>query len=625
MSDSETNTISHTFGFSSDARRVLDRGLLWFCILMLIGVGVARYVHPHFSRNIEIDERITIQEYTWAGVLNDGSRNELRMHDQIKSIRGCSPRRFVIGCWASLGRWTEPNNHILHSLMVNLSMAVIPDTLRAIRLPALLAAIGFSACCAAMCIRAGWLWTAPLVTVLSLFHPYVIEYSQSSRGYALMLFLCTLTLFLVSSFFQNPNRRWISVGLVATLIALFLTIVSMVIDWVVPTLVAMGAYIFFVSKTSQMDRKALFSSWAIQSAFVMYAACFFILDRLPYLISSASQYGIPFSNVNELRNVLGLVAIYLAPTWGWAAFFCCGFVGFLVAVWRRNFKPIVFTLISVALISLMHFVGGGKFPYERNMGYFLIPAIFGFATLLSVGLARTKSSMQWTTVYLGGWGVVLWAVGSSWIPRPDLAYLDMIDKIRNNQVRIAEDDVLIMGRGSSELSLYLNWDSAQKSHQRQLVILENRNFPIAPQGLDGGSIGEKFTEACGRPKVGTEHFSLWVIPITLNERGARSDHLQIAVWRVPFAATSVSPEPVLQELREHALPFLEINERFQAKMDVYQRLAFVVVPIFGTERVPELQNNRYVLEQVVSKIGGELMCYTVNISSELSSESVQSP
>jgi hypothetical protein len=466
--------------------------------------------------------------------------------------------------------------------------------------------------CAAMCIRARWVWTAPLVTLVTFFHPYVVEYSQSSRGYALMLFLCTLTLLLVTSFFQNPNRLWSSVGLTITLVALFLTIVSMIVDWVVPTFVGMGAYTFYAYKTSQPERKVLFSRLAMQLAFVMYAACFFVADRFPYLISSASQYGIPFSNLSELRRVLGLVALYLSPTWGWAVFFVCGFVGFLIAAWRPRFKPIVLTLASIVLISLMHFVVGGKFPYERNLGYFLIPAIFGFAVLFSESLAQAKSPLRWTAIYIGGWIIVAWAIGSFWNRQTDLAYADMVAKIRNKQVRITDDDVLIAGRGSGELSLYLNWGRAEDFQQRNLVILENNNFPTAPQGPSGASIGKRFTQACGRPQVGTEHFSLWAIPILPKGQVSDSDGLEIAVWRVPFAATSVSPEPVLQELRRCALPFFEINQRFQAKMDIYNRLAIVVVPIFRDDQAPELQRTRDSLEQIVARIGGELEYYAVN-------------
>jgi hypothetical protein len=60
------------------------------------------------------------------------------------------------------------------------------------------------------------------------------------------------------------------------------------------------------------------------------------------------------------------------------------------------------------------------------------------------------------------------------------------------------------------------------------------------------------------------------------------------------------------------LPFFEINQRFQAKMDIYNRLAIVVVPIFRDDQAPELQRTRDSLEQIVARIGGELEYYAVN-------------
>jgi hypothetical protein len=186
----------------------------------------------------------------------------------------------------------------------------------------------------------------------------------------------------------------------------------------------------------------------------------------------------------------------------------------------------------------------------------------------------------------------------------------MSAKVRSNQIPVALSDLVIAGRKSRELTLNLQWGNPVESKQQQLVILQNRNFPIAFQGKDGATIGEKFTKACGNPRVSTDLYSLWTISLLESEKKAvDSDSLRIVIWRIPFPATTVSPDPVLEELREHELAFFEINERYQAKMEVFQRLTCVVVPIFADEDGTKVRRTQDSLDSVVSKFGGQLDYY----------------
>ncbi len=426
-----------------------------------------------------------------------------------------------------------------------------------------------------------------------------------------MLFLCSLTLLIVACFFRNPHHAWTSIALSASLVGLFLTVVSMIADWIVPLFLAMGIHTLYAFKSNWIERKMLLSRLALQATFVLSITFSFVCDRLPYLISSAKQYGVPFSNTSELVQLIRAYTIYLFPTLGWALFFGCSIVGFWLAIRRSMFTPVLLALISIFVISILHFVGGGKLPYGRNVGYFIIHAFFGFAVLFSVALTQTKSTWHWVVLYISGWIIAGSAIFSTrGFPKPDYAYEEMSAKVRSNQIPVALTDLVIAGRKSRELTLNLHWGNPVESKQQQLVILQNRNFPIAFEGKDGATIGEKFTKACGNPRVSTDLYSLWTISLLEGEKKAvDSNSLRIVIWRIPFPATTVSPDPVLEELREHGLAFFEINERYQAKMEVFQRLTCVVVPIFADEDGTKVRRTQDSLDSVVSKFGGQVDYY----------------
>ena len=568
-----------------DWNSVFRNWVFYLCLIFVLGSGYQRYTNRYFERPLEEDERITLQEYTWAGIQADGNRNELRTHQQIASVTGLSLRRFLLGCWVSVGRWTEPNNHIVHSLMVNPSLLLTRNSLRAIRIPALLSAIAFSVCCAAWCIKSGWILSAPLATIISFYHPYIVKYSQTSRGYCLMLFLCLLTLMLSYTMVKSTPKKvlWIAATtMTASMIALFLTIVSMIVDWIVPISIAMGVDILKNQKLNKEARAMHLSRLVTPFLFVGYTVFLFACDRLPQLVSSAAQYGVPFQGWKGFLNVLSNFSNYLAPTTGWSILFAMGLFGLFLMMRSDRNRLTSWIFIAVSVVSLCHFVATRKFPYERNMGYLLIPVIFGFAQTFSSLFQWTRSSLDRICLYVCGGVLVLFSIGpSGWTKEDNSTYTEMRALLRNGEV--SSGDLILVGRGATELSLFLNWQENKNPEQKRLWILQLRKFASLFQGPDQGVVDRVTGELLGEPTFRNASFDCWMKEIKEVPDAQSTKGPKIAVWSIPMEIVTVSPDPILKQLRQSNLIFFGVNKRYQAKMSIYSRLDQVVVLIPSSE------------------------------------------
>lgn len=123
---------------------------------------------------------------------------------------------YVLGPWRNLLTYDAPNNHVLSTLLIRLSvlLGAHPAT---IRLPALLAGLAS--------IPLGWQLAqklhprAGLLTAAAIAaYPYLILYATNARGYTLII-VCTLAMALVGlDFLSRPTRgRLLALGLLAAL------------------------------------------------------------------------------------------------------------------------------------------------------------------------------------------------------------------------------------------------------------------------------------------------------------------------------------------------------------------------------------------------------------------------
>lgn len=370
---------------------LLCRLMCGTAVLVVVAIGVLRYTSGYFERHIEIDEFFTLQDYTWAGVLSDGSRNELRRYGDIEELGFPSIRQMGMGVYCSIGRWHEPNNHVGHTFLVNVCLALFDDPVVATRVPALVAAVLFAMCMIWLCNRCGWPHAAPLAGVLALVHPYVYRYSQESRGYALVMLLATLMLVLWT-YFKNRSHsaRW-SIALILVSIVLFQTVVSMSIDWVLP----IYATVFLLPNLAlygvcRSDPRKIRKAVGLQLFAIVSFGLFVVADRLPYLYSSAIQYGIPTPSLESFLSQAWKSLDFLFYDTPQLVFAGLGFAGCILCLSQGPTRGRATMALCCAALtaSMVHFIAAQRWPYTRVLGYCLIPCCLGYACLLETLIGR---------------------------------------------------------------------------------------------------------------------------------------------------------------------------------------------------------------------------------------------
>lgn len=128
-------------------------------------------------------------------------------HDEAFTVEAYARTPF----YRMISDWREPNNHILHSLLVGLSIRLFGDAEWAVRLPALTA--GWLAISAAFVFfrRLSGGAAALLAAALLAAESAQIEYAALARGYSIVTLLFLLGLLVVADWPARPAspvRRW---------------------------------------------------------------------------------------------------------------------------------------------------------------------------------------------------------------------------------------------------------------------------------------------------------------------------------------------------------------------------------------------------------------------------------
>ncbi|CAK8992834.1 Uncharacterized protein SCF082_LOCUS3237 [Durusdinium trenchii] len=344
------------------------------------------------TRPFEYDEWLALEYYAWPGITAEGSMRSLRRTDDFYDLDRPTLRNFALGSYRSLGEWKEPNNHVPHSFLVNCSLAVFGTSEASARAPAFLAALLASVlmflflqyCC-------GWRVAAPFVAIWLFCLPYVVQYSLEARGYSLML--CLQIAFLMSA--QQAWRRPESIlwGTVMTAIAIAsaMNILSLAVDWLLPAYIALFLFPNGWPRRRTIDDADLeaevlrhhTSLWRRNLIVQMLAGAFvgglFVIDRLPFIISSARQYGQRFHSISEMFSLIVDASRYLFAGPAAVAIALLGIVGCVLMVRRREHRTLAVIAICTLIVSLLHFVGIQRLPYARTCAYTLPLACIGTA------------------------------------------------------------------------------------------------------------------------------------------------------------------------------------------------------------------------------------------------------
>ena len=282
----------------------------------------------------------------------------------------------------------------------------------AIRLPALLATAAFGLLCAYLCCWAGWYFSAPLIA-LGCWHPFLVTMSQSSRGYSLSLFLTTLWVVLLVQLIKSPRSLWLGGGMALTAVCTYQTMINLLVNWVAPVyLIVLVIPRWFCSRIVNNSQTIEFRrNLFLQSLNVMAVGFVFFVDRLPYVYSSAMQYGLPVASFGQgLREMAG-AASFLFPG-RLQAFAPLATAGAVLAIRQRPARLLP-TIYGIApLASLIYFFASFRFPYQRNFGVFLPLFFFGYAAAVQAGLDLAAGSRAGTVaVVIASLLLTAW-----WIP-----------------------------------------------------------------------------------------------------------------------------------------------------------------------------------------------------------------
>lgn len=287
---------------------------------------------------------------------------------------------FVDKGFKDLFYYPLPNNHILHTLLVEASVVIGGSSPESIRIPALLAGIALTPMIFAVCRqiipeRSG-LFAASAICV----SPYFTLYSTNARGYTLLL-LIMLAIFFVSLRHLNSwdfNIKHLALISLLCALALFtmpsaLMAITGILLWLTCSMVALG----YPSKEAL--KKVLIPIVLLAGilTFLLYLPSIIITGGVEPIINNRFVTSSPWE-VFLNKALPHLVEIY--SLWSrdvpsaiivLTAFFC--FAGLLYA-WKYRNYPLLILLPSILAASLLILVFKHRIPYARTW-IFLLPPI----------------------------------------------------------------------------------------------------------------------------------------------------------------------------------------------------------------------------------------------------------
>ncbi len=566
---------------------------------ILIGTGWKLYRGENFRRPLEGDEAISLEYYTWAGVEPDGQPHRLRRMTDYYGRSKPNLELGVLGLYCSLGRWTEPNNHMLNSLMMDLSLAISGRDEKSARLPAL----GFTLLLGGLFVLSckaylGSAASALPILACFLWSPYLLRYSQEARGYSAMLALQTASLLVAIRVVKDPNSLlWGGVCALLCFMSIF-NMINLAVDWVPPFYLALLLVSWSMgrssSSTPRPDPVVLRKNLLVQVFVVGFGGFIFLVSHLPSVVSSLRQYGSKVDSLGHLLRLIRQAGHELFPTPSWLVFASLGLVGLLL-VWTAGDRGrflLLLTLLTVG-ISLAHFAGSRRFPYPRTLGYVLPLLFLGAANVVRLTVEAARTPRRRSAVWAA------WACGSIGLIGPSFGST-RLDEDRQALLQAARDSApspgtvptyVLMGAG-------LKADSLIKYLPPQWLD-EYDDFPagrpvrLAWFARDSDRQGVP-TEGSAKPSRSPFWDpTSWARPDARREAGALRFLLidgsagspgdpgpagrALVFWYPDPQSVMISPSKVLELIDRSDLRYLTQSIRHQVKLDSFGRLRCVIL------------------------------------------------
>jgi hypothetical protein len=601
-------------------------------ILLLTGIVIGlttyyRWCGGEFRRPLQIDETISLQEYTWAGVEPSGERHHLRRIQDLHALQRPSLSQAVMALFCSLGRWTEPNNHIINSLLMNVSIAWGSPHEGNVRLPALLGAVVFSVLLipAAYRFTDSWLVIPPLIFCV-LWHPYLLRFSVEARGYTWMLALQAASLLTFTYLVERP--RSICLGAASALLSIltFMNVVSLAIDWVLPFYLSALLIPIEQRPSEQLgqyaERRALMRrNLAVQLLAVISIGLVFLVDRLPAVIVSARRYGTPFRRPDQVLASLARIIQELFPTLPWKLVAVLGLLGVICSGrsaprrWLRAF------MAMTLLVSMTHFLLTRRLPYARVCGY-LLPFLFlGLANMARLALQRGRTKPVRAALWSGlATGAVMVAAPCFYTElHMDITSLSNVARRMEQPSGLPIMALVVPDSLAESLSLYLpprwlsKYDRLPTSGEVELEIIEMDRLTI-PRDVTPGSPTAGIWRPRGRQVArrtfasgslrmtsisgSTERFS-GVLAGTVGGRA-------LVFWYPELSSVAVTPGRVLDFVGRSGLRHIDCYVRCQMKLNVFVILKSI---IFIADSPGECEILASAVSSGINRFGGEAVVF----------------
>ncbi len=137
-----------------------------------------------------------------------------------------------------------PNNHILNTLCIKLSMAIWGIKTWAIRLPNVLSFVLYFICCwkiTGLISKAGWVRAAGLFLCIA--NPFLLDFFSLARGYAMSVALQSASLYWLARYIAQPKSSYLSGSVIAAAIGVYANFT--LLNYFMPLIGLLGLTILF--------------------------------------------------------------------------------------------------------------------------------------------------------------------------------------------------------------------------------------------------------------------------------------------------------------------------------------------------------------------------------------------
>jgi len=300
----------------------------------------------------------------------------------------------------------DPNNHLLHSLFVHISMALFGDAEWAIRIPALLA--GWLAIAAAYVFFRRWAGGGAglLAAALLASESAQIEYSVLARGYSTLVLLFLVALRVVSDWPTRPYSpvRWGAFVLIVGLA--FCTLLSSLYMFVI-LCVWFGALCLGTGVRRWPALRALALACASAAGLVVlfYLPAFVVSGLESYLNSRFLQPNAYYYVVPRAIELAGRIASYWREGWPLPLFWGVAILSVAGILFHRSVFGARSTVLPLPLLAVTVCVA-----LTLVQRVFHFPRSFLFLSPLFLGSAAC--AFVWLLGRMGRRGLVPWAIAA---------------------------------------------------------------------------------------------------------------------------------------------------------------------------------------------------------------------